>query len=192
MDDSRALGRFTGSGLIRLKRMAFLAAVVSGPWFGMSRFSAGQVLIVRDTVRLAREIGLSRVAQAGRDRRRSDSRPVCDDLRWCSAGAAAVGSVCRRARFEVGAAPASGVHEPPEDVAGGEDPDDVDGVGAVQAVLRRLFWAEGVHENRRAGAPSDLAGGTEVVQILIRCVAVGILELEVDPRTSDGSTWHQR
>jgi len=33
--------------------------------------------------------------------------------------------------LELGVAPSPGAHEPPEDVAGGEDPHDVDGGGAV-------------------------------------------------------------
>jgi hypothetical protein len=50
------------------------------------------------------------------------------------------------------------VHEPPEDIAGGEDPRDVDGGGAVQAGLERALAEEGVDDDRRAAAPFVLAG----------------------------------
>jgi hypothetical protein len=65
-----------------------------------------------------------------------------------------------------GEAPLPGVHEPPEDVAGGEDPRDVDGGGAVQAGLERALAEEGVDDDRRAAAPFVLASAPQVAQVL--------------------------
>ena len=73
--------------------------------------------------------------------------------------AGAVRIACRRASSELGVAPSPGVHEPPEDVAGGEDPHDVGGGGAVQARLERAFAEEGVDEDRRAVRPRWRATG---------------------------------
>lgn len=45
--------------------------------------------------------------------------------------------------LELGVVPSPGAHKPPEDVAGGEDPHDVDGGGAVQARLETALLKEG-------------------------------------------------
>jgi hypothetical protein len=57
-----------------------------------------------------------------------------------------------------GETPLPGADEPPEDVAGGEDPHDVDGGGAVQARFEAALVQEGVDDDRRAAAPFVLAG----------------------------------
>jgi hypothetical protein len=69
--------------------------------------------------------------------------------------------------LELGVVPSPGAHKPPEDVAGGEDPHDVDGGGAVQARLETALLKKGVDNDRRAAAPFVLAGAPQLLQVFV-------------------------
>lgn len=69
--------------------------------------------------------------------------------------------------LERGVVPSPGAHKPPEDVAGGEDPHDVDDGGAVQGRLETALLKEGVDDDSRAAAPFVLAGAEQLVQVFV-------------------------